>query len=61
MQRHFVAPHALRSILLRRDHHLDRIVDIVAREHMIKTPRLLLRTWDDRHREAFASMHAIQT
>ena len=24
---------------------------------MIKTPRLLLRTWDDRHREAFASMH----
>src|SRR5262245_15311618 len=25
---------------------------------MIKTPRLLLSKWDDRHREAFAAMHA---
>jgi RimJ/RimL family protein N-acetyltransferase len=25
---------------------------------MIKTPRLLLSTWDERHREAFADMHA---
>jgi RimJ/RimL family protein N-acetyltransferase len=25
---------------------------------MIKTPRLLLSRWDDRHREAFAAMHA---
>jgi RimJ/RimL family protein N-acetyltransferase len=25
---------------------------------MIKTPRLLLCRWDDRHREAFAAMHA---
>ena len=25
---------------------------------MIKTPRLLLSRWDDRHRQAFASMHA---
>ena len=25
---------------------------------MIETPRLRLHTWDDRHREAFATMHA---
>jgi RimJ/RimL family protein N-acetyltransferase len=25
---------------------------------MIRTPRLLLSRWNDRHREAFASMHA---
>jgi RimJ/RimL family protein N-acetyltransferase len=25
---------------------------------MIKTPRLRLHRWDDRHREAFAAMHA---
>ena len=26
---------------------------------MIKTPRLVLRKWDDRYRKAFAAMHAV--